>query len=201
MEAFWQLFWKLFNDFLKKWKLCSRLSGSLIFEVPGVSETLLLVVCFWKRVWEPFQALFLSLLVRFCLHFGVSAEPFGCPSCPKGGNRIRLFSPIGPQRVRSGPQEAPKGFQVTQMGSKKPARVPKVYPKIDKNSVTMGSKQVEPGARPRQRFTRKRCRVGLKTCGRKTMCVCVCGVRACVRACVRVCVCGCASQCPKGAFL
>ena len=67
------------------------------------------------------ESLVVSAVLWF--HFGVIEVPYGSPSCPKGGNRICLFSPVGPpmhqdasrrrqndsQSVQNNPHNAPRG--------------------------------------------------------------------------------------------
>ena len=59
LDSFWELFgiifFRLFRIFMEKWKLCSRTSESLIFEVGRASETSFLGICFcehFKKPWE-----------------------------------------------------------------------------------------------------------------------------------------------------
>ena len=81
----------------------------LNFQGPRAPKILTFSNIFLNIFWERSQGLLFCNLCRFGVHFGVPEEPYGRPSCPKGGDRICLFSPVEPTRLQDASQEVSKG--------------------------------------------------------------------------------------------
>ena len=95
-------------------KIELTLQRELNFQGPRASKIFTVSAIRFNIFWERSPTLFVVNFYGFWVHFGVLEVPYGSPSCPKGGNRIYLISPVEPPRPQDASRRRPNESQSVQ---------------------------------------------------------------------------------------